>query len=240
MQNIKRRPNGRLAMRRNACTLYCITMWGELLNMIFPERCISCAKQGSLLCAICERTITTKPRALSGTTAVLFSYQNPLVKKAIWALKYHRKRALGKYFGTALYREFFKQLARDNKKNNGEIILIPIPASAKAVSMRGYNHAAIIAKTIIRCAADDGLILVAPTDVLYKKRENAQQATVRGKAGRKENVGEAFAVKNGEQLRGKTVILIDDVITTGATIAEAKRAIKAFGPKRILAIAVAH
>jgi ComF family protein len=215
-------------------------MWEELLNMIFPERCISCKKQGSLLCAICERTITIKPLALSGTTAALFDYKNPLVKKAIWSLKYHRKKALGKYFGIALYREFFKQLARDNKKNSGEIILVPIPASAKANTMRGYNHAAIIAKAIARSAEDDGLILTVGNDFLYKKRENAQQAVVKGRSHRKQNVEEVFGVKNGEDLRGKTVILIDDVITTGATITEAKRAIKVFGPKRILAIAVAH
>jgi predicted amidophosphoribosyltransferase len=147
-------------------------MWEELLNMIFPERCINCGKQGSLLCAICERTITTKPRALSGTTAVLFDYKNPLVKKAIWALKYHQKKALGKYFGIALYREFFKQLAYDNKKNNGEIILVPIPGSAKAKSMRGYNHAAIIAHEIARCGESDGLHLIVRNDILYKKREN--------------------------------------------------------------------
>jgi ComF family protein len=215
-------------------------MWEELLNTIFPERCISCAKQGSLLCAICERTITTKPRALSGTTAVLFDYKNPLVKKAIWALKYHRKKALGKYFGTALYREFFKQLARDSKKNNGEIILIPIPASAKANTARGYNHAALIAKAIARCAEDDGLTLFVLSDMLYKKRENERQAMVRGKSKREQNVEAIFGVRHGEELHGKTIILVDDVITTGATISEAKRAIKAFGPKRMLAIAVAH
>jgi ComF family protein len=215
-------------------------MWEELLNMIFPERCINCGKQGSLLCAICERTITTKPRALSGTTAVLFDYKNPLVKKAIWALKFHQKKALGKYFGIALYREFFKQLARDNKKNSGEIILVPIPGSAKAKSMRGYNHAAVIAREIARCGESDGLHLIVSNDILYKKRENKQQASVQGKSNRKQNVNDVFAIKQGEQIRGKTIILVDDVITTGATITEARRAIKEFGPKRILAIAVAH
>lgn len=215
-------------------------MWEEFLNALFPEHCINCDKQGALLCALCERTITTKPRALSGTTAVLFDYQNPLVKKAIWALKYHRKKALGKFFGTALYREFFKQLARDNRKNPGEIFLIPIPGSIKANTVRGYNHARVIAESIARSAKDDNLVLTVAPHTLYKKRENAQQATVEGKTRRKANVAHLFHVRSGGKLKGQTVILIDDVITTGATITEARRALKEFGPKRILAIAVAH
>ena len=111
-------------------------MWEELLNAIFPERCIGCNKVGSALCAICERTITMKATALSGTTAALFDYQNPLVKKAIWALKYKHRRSIGKYFGVALYREFFKQLAYGSKKTNEEILLIPVPAGRKAIADR--------------------------------------------------------------------------------------------------------
>ncbi len=215
-------------------------MWEEFLNMLFPERCINCEKQGALLCAICERTIITHPIALSGTTAVLFDYRNPLVKKAIWSLKYHRKKSLGNFFGIALYREFFKQLARDNKRNSEEIILVPIPSGIRANAIRGYNHSGIIAKAIARAAVDDGLFLSVRSDILYKKRENIRQAALQKKAKRKENVEDVFGVRGGEGVRGKTIILIDDVITTGATIVEAKKAIKAYGPKRILAIAVAH
>ena len=76
--------------------------------------------------------------------------------------------------------------------------------------------------------------------MLYKKKETEQQARVRGKARREENVDHIFEVKHGEIITGKTVILIDDVITTGATIRDAKRAMKLWKPKRILAIAAAH
>ncbi len=215
-------------------------MWEELLNFIFPEHCIGCGKTGSALCAICERTITMKARALSGTTATLFDYRNPLVKKAIWALKYKHKRSIGKYFGTALYREFFKQLAYGKKKTNEEIILIPVPASVKAVRMRGYNHAGVIASTIAEVAKNDGLRFILRDDVLYKSKEVSQQARASTKSERMANVENVFEVHHGEDLTGKTLILIDDVITTGATIADAKRALKEWKPKRVLAIAVAH
>lgn len=215
-------------------------MLDELLNIIFPERCIECGKQGSALCAICERTITTRPIALSGTTAALFDYRNPLVKKAIWALKYNRRRAIGIYFGTALYREFFRQLAYGTKKTNEEIAIIPIPAGLRALSTRGYNHAGVIAKTIVNEGRREGLHLVFHDDILYKIHETVPQARTRRKSDRRKNVAFVFGAKHGETIKGKTVILIDDVITTGATIAEAKRVLKEHHPKRILAIAVAH
>ncbi len=214
--------------------------WDDLLSFIFPEHCVGCNREGSALCAICERTITTKATALSGTTAVLFDYQNPLVKKAVWALKYHRRRALGRYFGTALYREFFKQLMKGGKHVGEEIVLIAIPGSKKALALRGYSHAAIIAETIAKCGMADGMRISAPRNVLYKKKEVMQQVKARGKAERTKNVANVFNIRDGEKLFGKTVILIDDVITTGATMNEARRVVKIWKPKRILALAVAH
>ncbi len=215
-------------------------IWEQLLSLIFPERCIGCNRQGSALCAICERTIITRATALGGTTAVLFDYHHPLIKKAIWALKYGRTPALGRYFGNALYREFFKQLSKGTKLSHEEIILLPIPAGKKAVAIRGYNHATIIANSIAKYGRADGMNIFVVNDILYKKKENTQQVKMREKGKREQNVLGNFGIHNGELIKGKTIILIDDVITTGATMNEAKRAVKEHGPKRVLAIAVAH
>ncbi len=215
-------------------------LFADLLSYIFPERCIGCDKIGTALCAICERTITTKPIALSKTTAALFDYHHPLIKKAIWALKYHRRRALARYFGTALYREFFKELARGGKHHKEAIVLIPIPGGKKAIAMRGYNHASLIAEAIRECGKADGLHIVVENSILYKQKEVSQQVAARERVKREKNVEGVFRVRDTEKILGKTVILIDDVITTGATMNEARRVIKASGPKRVLSIAVAH
>lgn len=215
-------------------------LFSELLSYIFPDHCIGCGKVGGTLCAICERTIHTKPTALSPSTATLFDYQHPLVKKAIWALKYHRKRSLARYFGTALYREFFKSLARGGKHRDHDIILIPIPGGKKAIAMRGYNHAALIAEAIRECGKADGLNLIVENNLLYKEREIPQQVRAREKTKREQNVEGIFRIRDAERIRGKTVILIDDVITTGATIGEARRVVKSCAPKRVLSIAAAH
>lgn len=218
-----------------------MTIWEDVLNILFPERCINCGKSGNALCAICERKIIVNPHALSETTATLFDYRNPLVKKAIWGLKYQRRRALGVYFGNALYREFFVPLARGNgKKVPDDIVLIPIPASKKALSMRGYNHATLIARAIAETAKSDGMHLSVRTDILYKKREVPQQAGTKGRTKRQQNVAQVFGIRRAEAIEGQTVILIDDVITTGATMNEARQALKTANPKRLLALAAAH
>lgn len=215
-------------------------MWEDLLLLLFPERCVGCNKVGSALCALCERTITTRPHALSSTTAALYDYHHPLVKKALWALKYHRKRAIGKYFGIALYREFFKQLARENRGSKEELILIPIPASAKAVAMRGYNHSGVIAATIAEAGKADGMTIRVERSLLFKRRENKRQVEASTKKEREKNVEQLFGVHSGKSITGKTVILIDDVVTTGATIAAARQALLVWKPKRVLTVVVAH
>ena len=106
--------------------------------------------------------------------------------------------------------------------------------------MRGYNHAGLIANAIRDCAKSDGLTIAIEKNILYKRHEVLQQVHARGKIGRAENVEGVFAIRNPEKIHGKTVILIDDVITTGATIKEARRAVKECLPKRVLALAVAH
>jgi ComF family protein len=211
----------------------------DLLALLFPEHCIGCNKAGSTLCAICERAVTSRPHALGSTTATLFDYKNPLVKKALWALKYHRKRSLGKYFGIALYREFFKPLAHGGKSTK-DILLVPIPSGSRADALRGYNHAAIIATAIAASAKADGLTLHLETKMLVKKHGAKRQVEAQTKAKRIKNISDAFNVRHGERITGKTVILIDDIVTTGATLKEARHVLAAWKPKRILAVAVAH
>jgi len=214
--------------------------WDTILSVIFPEHCISCNKEGHALCAICERTIITKPVALSASTAALFDYAHPLVKKAIWALKYDRRLALGKYFGIALYREFFKHLARQSAKSRETMILIPVPSSRGTLRERGSNHAEVVASAIAEEAVKDGVSFIADSAILIKEKDTQRQVEAKTRGARLTNLRGAFVVENGERITGKTIILIDDVITTGATLREAREALRPWKPKRILAIAIAH
>lgn len=214
-------------------------MLEKLLAFFFPDTCVGCGRTGSALCAVCERNITTRPEAMPGNMGALFDYRHPMVKKAIIGLKYRSRKALAEYFGVALYREFFKHLSRDPRKAAEGIMLVPIPAHVEGLRRRGYNHAELIARTISACAAKDGFTM--PVELLLERnKETIHQVATKTKRQRLESQVGAFSARNGTRIAGKTVILIDDVITTGATIRAAKDALRPLGPKRILAVAAAH
>lgn len=215
-------------------------IWRQIISFLFPDYCIGCGKEGTVLCALCERTITSHPTALAKQTAALFEYRHPLVRKAIWALKYEHRRALGEYFGIALYREFFKRLAHDKKGRTAQIVLIPIPSTDSALRTRGYNHAELIANGIVRAGKKDGFTLIVDTTILGKTKDAKKQVSTKSRNERLENVRGVFTAAHGETLEGKTVVLIDDVITTGATLREARAVLRPWKPKSIIAIAVAH
>lgn len=214
-------------------------MLEKVVAFFFPDTCIGCGRTGSALCAVCERNITTRPEALAGNMGALFDYRHPMVKKAIVGLKYRSRKALAEYFGVALYREFFKHLSRDQQKVKEGIMLVPVPAHIEGMRRRGYNHAELIARAISVCAAQDGFVLPVEL-ILERNKETIHQVEAKTKKQRLESQIDAFSAKNGARITGKTVILIDDVITTGATIRAAKNALRPYGPKRILAVAAAH
>ncbi len=211
----------------------------QILDAIFPENCVSCGRKGAVLCAICERTIVSRPTLHNDWLTTLFNYHQPIVKKCIQDLKYNNRKNLAIYFGNALYREFFSCLTR--KPNEaGDIVLIPIPCSASGESKRGYNHSAEIANVVYESALKSGLMISCEVDVLYKRHEVCKQSKADGKKAREKNVEGVFGVKNIDKIKGKQVVLVDDVMTTGDTMNSAREELLKFGAKKVIGIAVAH
>jgi predicted amidophosphoribosyltransferase len=97
-----------------------------------------------------------------------------------------------------------------------------------------------VAAAIAEEAVRDGVSFVTDSAILIKEKDTPRQVEASSREARLTNLRGAFVVENGERINGKTIILIDDVITTGATLREARSALRPFHPKRILAIAIAH
>jgi competence protein ComFC len=215
-------------------------MLSIFLDLLFPRVCIGCGRSGTTLCAICERTIVSQPTTLPDGTAALFDYRNPLVKKIIWRLKFHADRAMGTYLGVALYREFFRDLLSLPDHQRMPIVLVPIPLSRRKMFRKPFNHAEVIARTIEEYALADSLPVVVNTHILQKVRETKSQVETIGKEERIANIANAFRAEISQKERDSTFVVIDDVVTTGATMREAKRALREAGARRVLCLAVAH
>ncbi len=210
-----------------------------LLNTLYPISCVGCGEKEVGLCLKCLSTIPPPDFKQEEQVISAFSYQNKIAKKAIWKLKYRNGRYLAPILAEALYERLLPELA-DLKmlKNWKEAILIPIPLSAKRFKKRGYNQAELLAKSLIE--KDNRENFVLKNDILIRKIDTKPQADIKNKSERKNNIRGCFTVKNKELVRGKNIILIDDVSTTGATLEEAEKTLKKSGAKNFLKITVAH
>lgn len=117
-------------------------------------------------------------------------------------------------------------------------MLIPIPLHKKRLRERGYNQSDLLVREIV--ALDTvGLFSTAP-DLLMRMRDTKPQAKKEKRRARLENLRDAFTCLDLGRIHNKTVILIDDVTTTGATLQEAKRALMKGNPRKVLAVTVGH
>jgi len=85
-----------------------------------------------------------------------------------------------------------------------------------------------------------GVNMQLANNILIKPKETEHQARIRDRRERLKNIAGSFAVKNNEKIKGKNIILIDDILTTGATLSEAKKVLKQAGARKVIAFTVAH
>lgn len=169
----------------------------------------------------------------------VFDYRNEIIKKAIWELKYYHKRYLGEKLGQLLY-EFLIEDIGDMKMYvpGRSIFVIPVPTSTKKTKSRGYNQALAIAKGF--CGSAPTKTFELKDKVVIKKIDTLPQAKISNRKRRLENVRGVFEVKNKEIVKDRTIIVIDDVTTTGGTINEIMKILKKSGAKKVVGFAVAH
>ena len=115
-------------------------------------------------------------------------------------------------------------------------VLIPVPLHPKKHHARGYNQTEWIAQALIKHLNSEDVTL--STDILTRVKNTPSQAHQKNKVARIQNMKDAFSVI--DDLRGKDILLLDDVVTTGATLMSAKKALLTSGARNVLCVAVAH
>ncbi len=211
-------------------------LWIEsLLDLLFPPRCLGCRQRGALLCARCRTTCRPVPLhvnrrlherlgkgALASTTGAY--HFDGAVREAIHALKYeHRARA------AAVLGDLLVAYVRAHPLPTD--LIVPVPLHAARLRERGFNQAELLAKHL---AAQVNLPV---STHLVRVRQTAQQAGLH-RAERLANVRDAF-VWHGAPPPSR-VLLVDDVLTTGATIGAAAEALRTAGTCEVHGLALAR
>jgi ComF family protein len=205
----------------------------EFLNLFFPKTCLACGdyldKSEEYLCLNCvfnlpktnyhnfpENEIEQRfwgKVPVERATAFLHFEKESSPQKLLHALKYHGEKELGKTFGIRFGNELLTSGFRDID------LIVPVPLHAKKLKKRGYNQSEWIAKGIA-----EKLKKPIDTENLIRTVENSTQ-TKKGLIERWENVSEIFRLKDKNIFENKHILLVDDVLTTGATIESCCKAI---------------
>lgn len=211
----------------------------KILTFVFPPRCVRCKTFGTFLCEDCRPQLTKSGELIENGVIATFDYHDPAVRKAIHHLKYHNIKELAEPLAEELYETFlavtFDELVFE--RGLGKIAVIPVPLSAKRGRERGFNQAEELAKHF--CALDPKNFETR-TDLVFKIKNTLPQAKQKKRAARLKNLKGAFAAGAKKKIAGKTVIIIDDVSTTGATIGEIKKLLLRNGARKVFAVVAAH
>lgn len=211
----------------------------SILEYIFPTRCIGCKNMGDILCEKCLEKIPEPRQPVDNFIHACFSYKNGTVKYALWLLKYHGKFPIAKIFGNTLYEYNIDILSEKNMFDSGkETLVVPIPITKNRKRVRGYNQSALLARAFVENLGEKEFKYEG--DIIEKIRDTIAQAKIRNRTERLKNLQGAYKIKSNAIVKGKNIILIDDVSTTGATLKEARRVLREAGARNVIALVVAH
>ena len=202
----------------------CGACW-EGFGRIAPPWCRCCGAPLGIegLCGACRGR---RPRFAYARAAVLYG---DLVREAIHAFKFGGRRGLANPLGDLL-----AGLGLSALPGAAPDALVPVPLHPRRARERGYDQALLLARRLERAwsltVVADALLRAVPT----------QPQTDLDAAARRRNVRDAFAVRRPELIAGRHVVLVDDVLTTGATAGECARALYRAGAAAVGVLTVAR
>lgn len=210
-------------------------MFHRLLRLLFPPRCVLCksllTRDETDLCHDCRLHAPEFSKSnfkfsfLAGWTAVW--YYKDAVRGSLLRYKFSRRRCYASVYGQMLAMKLQKEQLTDFD------ILTWVPIAPLRQLLRGYDQSELLANAV---AAELG---VTPVKTLRKVRNTPPQSGIRDVYRRRANVLGVYRAVNPEVLRGKRILLLDDIITTGATASECARTLLTAGAREVFCAAVA-
>jgi ComF family protein len=218
-------------------------MWVKIkdfiLDLLYPKFCFNCGREGNYLCLDCQATLEISSIHTEYRTQELkdlyfaLPYQKSLIKNLIQKFKYQPFiKELARNLTSLIITHF--QLIEKSPTDFSNFILIPIPLEKKKLKWRGFNQAEELAKEI-----SSFLKIPLLSNCLIKAKETLPQVELSDEE-REENIKGAFNYQHPELVKGRKILLVDDVYTTGSTMEECARVLKEAGAKEIIGIVVAR
>ncbi|HCC22927.1 TPA: hypothetical protein DF272_01975 [Candidatus Falkowbacteria bacterium] len=223
-----------------------------LLDWLFPRQCVVCGRGDSYfclkcqsqlhvlepkLCVICNQLVAETGVCVDCREHVFFDhavipvrYKGTVIEPVIHEFKFGFIEDLGVYLAGLIIAKFRAQ----NFKHDENVLVIPIPLHRKRLAERGFNQSSILARQMA-----EELGLNFNDNLLRRTKSTAQQAKL-DRTERIKNLTDAFSLSDSGLVAGKTMILVDDVMTSGTTMNEAAKCLKAAGASTVIAAAVAH
>ncbi len=200
-----------------------------LKDILFPIFCIDCNKEGVWWCDSCQEKFPPRlhQENFSGGSSLdslsfLFPFQeNTGLAKLVHFFKYNFATDVKELWQTRIDK------CKDESLVNETMVVVPVPLHPRRERWRGFNQADLVARTV-----SDRYQLPLAGQSLRRIRATAQQAKL-SKDDRQKNVKDAFVWSGGTPVPVE-VILVDDVFTTGATMQECARVLKANGARRVV------
>lgn len=203
-----------------------------ILNVLFPH---SGRRARVARLSLKELLAHAAPRTLhvAGFEVVsIFPYENAIVRDVIWALKYEGSTHAAALCGEALAEHLLETLSDTTLYGTTPLLIIPIPLSSTRKKERGYNQAERIAQYLAEKLHGRGVL-----DPLLIKTRDTRPQTKLSRTERLTNVSGVFTLERS--VKNRHCILVDDVVTTGSTLSEAKRVLESAGAASVLCSAIA-
>ncbi|MHB1316850.1 MAG: ComF family protein [Minisyncoccota bacterium] len=209
-------------------------IFSYIFEWLFPPRNTEISTQ-----SFKPENLLTIPRAkeIDQNTFALFSYKDIRVTSLVWEIKYHKNKTALSHTTPLLTDYIIEEYSeRSLFENWNTCLLIPVPTTKKQKNKRGYSHTEFICENIIKLLPKN--ITYSP-NILEKIIDTPAQHKQKDRRSRLKNLRGTQKV-SGKIEPNTSVILIDDVTTTGATLNESKRALKEAGVKNIISFTIAH
>ena len=201
-----------------------ISLKDELLDIIYPPKnnCIICESEFSGICPLC---ISQIKRVKDNESVIAYGYYSGVLKQLILEFKYKKSFVAG-----SILVEFLLDLIQSNNISIDGIVFIP--SSKKALKQRGFNQCEYLANELSK-----KLKVNLYKDVI--KVKNTKEQKLLSKEERFKNISGAFDLIDNSNIKNKKLLLIDDVVTTGATVHECEKMLEKNGAKSIKILTVA-